>query len=136
MKSELERIHLLPILLMSPLLTIQSKNETVSTGGKSGRKISQRAHSHNFLFVCSSTSTFNSYNLSGFANTPNLAYFTPQLLRVSITIVYTVMRGLRARNSENGFFHCDTQLQIFLNDSKICKAEVTVTPLINKICKP
>ena len=25
---------------------------------------------------------------------------------------------------------------IFQNDSKICEAEVTVTPLINKICKP
>ena len=48
--------------------------------------------------------------------------------------VYT--RGLRARKSENGFFRCDTRLQIFLNDSKICEAEVTVTPLINKICKP
>ena len=30
----------------------------------------------------------------------------------------------------------DTWLQIFQNDSKICEAEVTVTPLINKICKP
>ena len=29
----------------------------------------------------------------------------------------------------------DTWLQIFQNDSKICEAEVTVTPLINKICK-
>ena len=48
--------------------------------------------------------------------------------------VYT--RGLRARKSENGFFRCDTRLQIFLNDSKICEAEVTMTPLINKICKP
>ena len=46
------------------------------------------------------------------------------------------MRGPRARKSENGFFRCDTLLQIFLNDSKICEAEVTVTPLINKICKP
>ena len=48
--------------------------------------------------------------------------------------VYT--RELHARKSENGFFRCDTRLQIFLNDSKICEAEVTVTPLINKICKP
>ena len=46
------------------------------------------------------------------------------------------MRGLCARKSENGVFRCDTRLQIFLNDSKICEAEVTVTPLINKICKP
>ena len=46
------------------------------------------------------------------------------------------MRGPRARKSENGFFRCDTRLQIFLHDSKICEAEVTVTPLINKICKP
>ena len=30
----------------------------------------------------------------------------------------------------------DTWLQIFQNDSKICEAEVTQTPLINKICKP
>ena len=29
----------------------------------------------------------------------------------------------------------DTWLQIFQNDSKICEAEVTLTPLINKICK-
>ena len=29
----------------------------------------------------------------------------------------------------------DTWLQIFQNDSKICEAEVTPTPLINKICK-
>ena len=35
-----------------------------------------------------------------------------------------------------GFFRCDTWLQIFQNDSKICEAEVTLTPLINKICKP
>ena len=28
----------------------------------------------------------------------------------------------------------DTWLQIFQNDSKICEAEVTLTPLINKIC--
>ena len=30
----------------------------------------------------------------------------------------------------------DTWLQIFQNDSKICEAEVTLTPLINKLCKP
>ena len=42
------------------------------------------------------------------------------------------MRGLHAPKSENGFYRCDTRLQIFLNDSKICEAEVTVTPLINK----
>ena len=30
----------------------------------------------------------------------------------------------------------DTWLQIFQNDSKICEAEDTLTPLINKICKP
>ena len=30
----------------------------------------------------------------------------------------------------------DTWLQIFQNDSKICEAEVTLTQLINKICKP
>ena len=42
----------------------------------------------------------------------------------------------RAGQSENGFFRCYTWLQIFQNDSKICEAEVTVTPLINKICKP
>ena len=29
----------------------------------------------------------------------------------------------------------DTWLQIFQNDSKICEEEVTLTPLINKICK-
>ena len=44
--------------------------------------------------------------------------------------------GPRAGKSENGFFCCDTSLQMFQNDSKICEAEVTVTPLINKICKP
>ena len=44
--------------------------------------------------------------------------------------------GPRAGKSENGFFRCDTRLQIFQNDSKIHEAEVTVTPLINKICKP
>ena len=45
------------------------------------------------------------------------------------------MPGPRAGKSENGFFHCGTWLQIFQNDSKICEAKVTVTPLINKICK-
>ena len=46
------------------------------------------------------------------------------------------MPGPHAVKSENGFFPCDTWLQIFQNDSKICEAEVTVTPLINKICNP
>ena len=46
------------------------------------------------------------------------------------------MSGPCAGKSKNGFFHCDTWLQIFQNDSNICEAEVTVTPLINKICKP
>ena len=46
------------------------------------------------------------------------------------------MPGPRAGKSENGFFRCDTWLQIFQNDSKIHEAKVTVTPLINKICKP
>ena len=46
------------------------------------------------------------------------------------------MSGPRAGKPKNGFFYCDTWLQIFQNDSKICEAEVTVTPLINKICKP
>ena len=46
------------------------------------------------------------------------------------------MPGPRAGRSENGFFRCDTWLQIFQNDSKICEAEVTLTQLINKICKP
>ena len=46
------------------------------------------------------------------------------------------MRGLHSRKYENGFYRCDTRLQIFLNDSKICEAEVTVTSLMNKICKP
>ena len=41
----------------------------------------------------------------------------------------------RAGKSENGFFRCDTWLQIFQNDSKICEAEVKLTPLVNKICK-
>ena len=45
------------------------------------------------------------------------------------------MPGPHAGKSENGFFCCDTWLQIFQNDSKICEAKVTVTPLINKICK-
>ena len=46
-------------------------------------------------------------------------------IRVSVTIDHhdsldsVYMRGLRARKSENGFFLCDTRLQIFLNDSKI-----------------
>ena len=48
--------------------------------------------------------------------------------------VYTP--GPRAGKSENGFFRRDTWLQIFQNDFKICEAEVTLTPLINKICKP
>ena len=30
----------------------------------------------------------------------------------------------------------DTWLQIFQNDSKMCEAEDTLTPPINKICKP
>ena len=42
------------------------------------------------------------------------------------------MPGPRAGKSENGFFRCDTWLQILQNDSKICEAEVTPTPLINK----
>ena len=46
------------------------------------------------------------------------------------------MPGPSAVKSANGFFRCDTWLQIFQNDSKICEAEVTVTPLINKICNP
>ena len=46
------------------------------------------------------------------------------------------MPGPRTGKSENGFCRCDTWLQIFQNDSKICEAEVTLTPLINKICKP
>ena len=45
------------------------------------------------------------------------------------------MPGPRAGKSKNGFFYCDTWLQIFQNDSKICEGEVRVTPLINKICK-
>ena len=45
------------------------------------------------------------------------------------------MPGPRAGKSKNAFFCCDTWLKIFQNDSKICVAEVTVTPLINKICK-
>ena len=46
------------------------------------------------------------------------------------------MPGPRVGKSENGFFHGDTWFQILQNDSKICEAEVTPTPLINKICKP
>ena len=42
------------------------------------------------------------------------------------------MPGPRTGKSENGFFGCDTWLQIFQNESKICEAEVTLTPLINK----
>ena len=54
----------------------------------------------------------------------------PQLLRASLTIVYTCLdRVLESLH--------DTWLQIFQNDSKICEVEVTLTPLINKIiCKP
>ena len=44
--------------------------------------------------------------------------------------------GPHAGKSEFGFFRCDTWLQIFQNDSEICEAEVTLTPLSNKICKP
>ena len=39
------------------------------------------------------------------------------------------MPGPRAGKSENGFFRCDTWLQIFQNDSRICEAEVTLTPI-------
>ena len=46
------------------------------------------------------------------------------------------MSGPHAGKSENGFFRCDTWLQIFQNDPKICEAEVTLTPLINTIGKP
>ena len=46
------------------------------------------------------------------------------------------MPGPHDGKSENVFFRCDTWLQIFQNDSIICEVEVTVTPLINKICKP
>ena len=46
------------------------------------------------------------------------------------------MPGPHVGKSKNGFFRCDTWLQIFQNDSKICEAEVIVTPLINKIWKP
>ena len=45
------------------------------------------------------------------------------------------MPGPHDGKSENDFFRCDTWLQIFQKDSKICEVEVTVTPLINKICK-
>ena len=46
------------------------------------------------------------------------------------------MPGSCAGKSENGFFVVilDSK-KIFQNDSKICEAEVTATPLINKICK-
>ena len=40
------------------------------------------------------------------------------------------MPGPRAGKS------ADTWLQLFQNDSKICEVGVTLTPLINKICKP
>ena len=46
------------------------------------------------------------------------------------------MPGPRTGKSENGFFRCDTQLQIFQNDSKICEAEVTLTPLTKKFANP
>ena len=46
------------------------------------------------------------------------------------------MPGPRVGKSENGFLRCDTWLQISQNNSKICEAEVTLTPLVNKICKP
>ena len=46
------------------------------------------------------------------------------------------MPGMHAGKSENDFFHCDTWLQIFQNESKICEADVTLIPLINKIFKP
>ena len=46
------------------------------------------------------------------------------------------MPGPHAGKSENGIFRCDAWLQILQNDSKICEAEVTLTPLISKICKP
>ena len=39
------------------------------------------------------------------------------------------MQGPRAGKS-------DTWLQIFQSDSNFCEAEVTLTPFINKICKP
>ena len=57
----------------------------------------------------------------------------PQLLRVSLTIVYSCQDHVL--ESLFGFFRCDTWLQIFQNDSKICEAEVKLTPLVNKICK-
>ena len=59
----------------------------------------------------------------------------PQLLRVSITIVYTCQDHV-LESLKMAFFRCDTWPQIFQNDYKICEAEDTVTPLINKICKP
>ena len=43
------------------------------------------------------------------------------------------MPGPCAGKSENGFFCCDIWLQIFQNDSRICEAEVSLTPLINVI---
>ena len=58
----------------------------------------------------------------------------PKLLCVSLRIVYTCQDHVL--ESLFGFFRCDTWLQIFQNDSKIWEAEVTLNPLINKICKP
>ena len=48
------------------------------------------------------------------------------------------MPGPCVGTSEKGFFRCDANDSkiIFQNDSKICEAEITVTLLINKICKP
>ena len=63
----------------------------------------------------------------------------PQLLRVPLTIVYTcqdhVLESLKMTFFVVIVDTCNW-LQIFQNDSKICEAEFTVTPLINKICKP
>ena len=59
----------------------------------------------------------------------------PQLLHVPLTTVYTRQDHM-LESLKMAFFGCDTWLQIFLNDSKICEAEVTLTPLIKKICKP
>ena len=60
----------------------------------------------------------------------------PQLLRVSLMTVYTWEDHLLDSLKMAFFVVSDTWLQIFQNDSKICEAGVTVTPLINKICKP
>ena len=46
------------------------------------------------------------------------------------------MPGPCVGKSEYGFFCCDTWLRIFQNDYQNFEAEVTLTPLINKICKP